>query len=61
MNENKPDMMDLRPFKLRVERSLPANHPLRVALNATPDILPKREARLRLAGYLTLLFSSGMI
>lgn len=61
MNEETEDMMDLRAFKLRVERTLPATHPLRVALNATPDRLPKREARLRLASYLTLLFNSSMI
>jgi hypothetical protein len=61
MTENDKEMMDLRAFKLRVERSLPANHPLRVALNGTPDILPRTEARIRLASYLTLLFNSGMM
>ena len=61
MTEKVQEMMDLRPLKLRVERSLPATHPLRVTLSVTPDMLPKIEARLRLASYLTLLFNSGVL
>ncbi len=53
------DLLDLRELKREAVRLLPRGHPVRVALQREPDLLPAAEGRSKLAVYARLLLTAG--